>query len=293
MPPHTGKDAAGSLQPEAAGACETLDTKPQTLSPSGYLNPADKATGKKDCESEANSQPLIGKIISLEALVPEFISGSNAHNKILYLCNLSSQQGGKEQGGAKVRKVRRDGCCFYRSYMFGVFEQIFGNPKQVDSLKERVEGVIVPRMLATGYTRGAIDEFVEEMQSALERLKNPEATLADVEQLFNETGPSNYLVVFAKLVTAAEMKANADSFMPFLSGHPSVQDFCTREVEPMWVGAEQPQILALASAIGVPVEILYIDQSPGNKPSRHVFPDSPSPSVKLLYRPGHYDLLYL
>lgn len=64
------------------------------------------------------------------------------------------------------------------------------------------------------------------------------------------------------------MKANADAFLPFLSGHSSVQEFCTREVEPMWAGAEQPQILALASAMGVPVEIVYIDQSPGQQPCK-------------------------
>lgn len=40
------------------------------------------------------------------------------------------------------------------------------------------------------------------MHGALEKLGSPDATLADVEELFNDAGPSNYLVVFARCTGA-------------------------------------------------------------------------------------------
>ncbi|KAL8439664.1 hypothetical protein Efla_004572 [Eimeria flavescens] len=263
---------------------------------------------ESEWEAHANSQPLVGSLIPLSSIIPEFISGSNAHKKILFLCSQQQQQQQPQQRqqqpkeqqqelagecAAKVRRVRRDGCCFYRSYMFGVFEKIAGDVAAIQSLRKKLQDELIPRMLNTGYKVDAIEDFVTEMQEALTRFERPDASVAEVESLFNETGPSNYLVVFARLLTASELRANAESFLPFLSNYTSVEDFCNKEVEPMFVGAEQPQILALASALGFPVEIVYVDQSRGDQPARHVFPESSYSTVKLLYRPGHYDLLYV
>lgn len=74
------------------------------------------------------------------------------------------------------------------------------------------------------------------------------------------------LPVSRRLLTASQLRSDADLYQPFLSCYSSIDDFCIKEVEPMWVGAEQPQILALATAFGFPVEIFYVDQSPGEKP---------------------------
>ena len=64
---------------------------------------------------------------------------------------------------------------------------------------------------------------------------------------------------------------------------------------------EEIQIIALTEALQVNVCIVYLDnkQRPDNEPiQQHVFSgqltssESPSWSIYLLYRPGHYDILY-
>ena len=63
------------------------------------------------------------------------------------------------------------------------------------------------------------------------------------------------------------------------------------EVEPMGKEADHLQCMALATCLGVPVQIEYLDHNDG--PIAHVnFPEDGSvPVAYLLYRPGHYDAL--
>ncbi|OEH74380.1 ubiquitin thiolesterase protein [Cyclospora cayetanensis] len=144
--------------------------------------------------------------------------------------------------------------------------RLLHHPAEAAALRQRVQNVIVPRILEAGYQRDVIDEFVEEMLGALDVLSQPGASLKEVEEIFNSTGPSNYLVVFARLAAGSEIRQRSSLFLPFLSGHASAEEFCAKEVEPMWVCAEQPQILALVMALESSVEILYVDQSAGNEP---------------------------
>ena len=51
-------------------------------------------------------------------------------------------------------------------------------------------------------------------------------------------------------------------------------------------------IIALTSALGVGVRVEYMDRGEGDKCNHHDFPEDSQPSVILLYRPGHYDILY-
>ncbi len=48
-------------------------------------------------------------------------------------------------------------------------------------------------------------------------------------------------------------------------------------------------VIALTAAIGVSVRILYMDRGQG---AAHDFPEGSDPKIHLLYRPGHYDVLY-
>lgn len=60
------------------------------------------------------------------------------------------------------------------------------------------------------------------------------------------------------------------------------------------------QAQALASywceKLGVNLKIVYLDQSLLDQPSIHTFPDRPeqpaTDTIHLLYRPGHYDVIY-
>jgi len=52
-------------------------------------------------------------------------------------------------------------------------------------------------------------------------------------------------------------------------------------------------ITALTSALDVNIRVQYMDRGEGGKVNFHDFPDNGSPYIHLLYRPGHYDILYV
>lgn len=53
-------------------------------------------------------------------------------------------------------------------------------------------------------------------------------------------------------------------------------------------------IIALCTALKVGVRVEYMDrgEAEGGQVTAHDFPDGLKPKVYLLYRPGHYDILY-
>lgn len=50
-------------------------------------------------------------------------------------------------------------------------------------------------------------------------------------------------------------------------------------------------ITALTASTKVPVKIEYMDRA-GSGTNAHSFPEDSNPNICLLYRPGHYDILY-
>ena len=69
----------------------------------------------------------------------------------------------------------------------------------------------------------------------------------------------------------------------------------TQEVEPMNKESDHIHITALTSALSVSIRVQYMDRGEGGKVNYHDFPDTgraDEPYLHLLYRPGHYDILY-
>ena len=120
-------------------------------------------------------------------------------------------------------------------------------------------------------------------------------------------------------MVSSYIKSDPDRFVPFLSSdevdgsYHDVSTFCAREVEPMGRECGMVQVLALAEATGVRVSVEYLDGRGGDNDygggsgdgdgsdgggglfrlTRHEFgPEDAVTRVTLLYRPGHYDILY-
>lgn len=51
-------------------------------------------------------------------------------------------------------------------------------------------------------------------------------------------------------------------------------------------------LVALCNALSVGVRVEYMDRGEAEGVIAHDFPEGLKPTVYLLYRPGHYDLLY-
>ena len=68
--------------------------------------------------------------------------------------------------------------------------------------------------------------------------------------------------------------------------------FNLQEVEPMGKESDHIHIIALATSLNTCVCVEYMDRGDGGKTTQHTFPENSDPELFLLYRPGHYDLLY-
>ena len=118
---------------------------------------------------------------------------------------------------------------------------------------------------------------------------------------------SDYVVCYLRIVTSGYIQRNADFYMAFLEGYQSIKDYCnhvcetlyslfysflSQEVDPMYRESDHIHISAITQALGVNVRVLYMDRGEGAGVNHHDFPEGATPHIHMLYRPGHYDILY-
>ncbi|KAG6425453.1 hypothetical protein SASPL_115888 [Salvia splendens] len=143
-----------------------------------------------------------------------------------------------------------------------------------------------------------------------------------MRNLYREVEISQYLTMVSstyrmlqRYITSGEIRKRSEFFEPFIQGlsntsNTSVEQFCKSSVEPMGEESDHVHITALSDALGVPIRIVCLDCSHDDKgsvsvnhhdftPAAHKVTDANNggvvalePFFTLLYRPGHYDILY-
>ena len=128
----------------------------------------------------------------------------------------------------------------------------------------------------------------------------PTTSKGDLLEAFQEEGSGDYYTWYMRALTAARLRSCAERFFPFVADENTfdMKTYTEREVEPMGKESEQVSIMALAEYLQVQVHISYVDGH-ACPPSTITLPSSDSGAagdaamdVRLLYRPGHYDILY-
>ncbi|CAK9171902.1 unnamed protein product [Ilex paraguariensis] len=156
--------------------------------------------------------------------------------------------------------------------------------------------------------------FLEQLESVLQ---GSEASISHDElvQRSRDQSVSDYVVMFFRFVTSGEIRKRSEFFEPFILGltNATVEQFCKSSVEPMGEESDHVHITALSDALGVPIRVVYLDRSSCDNGvvsvNHHDFtpltgdlpadaatvggPEPINPFITLLYRPGHYDILYL
>lgn len=237
----------------------------------------DYDTQWNEIEAERNNRPYIGKIEKLDAIASEY-------SDLDILQKLSTL--GKMYSG--VRRIRGDGNCFYRALAFGIFWHFLKNRDILTLQKMNLAFSDKTELLLAGY-----DEYIfEDFQSVLlDLFKKIEKGLSeqDLENIFLNPDTTDYIVVYMRLLTSAYIQSHPDDFEPFLYEYSSLIDFCRKEVESMGKEADNIQISAITSRLPVCIRIEYLDTKSQNT---MIFPEGQTPMMTLLYRPGHYDILY-
>jgi ubiquitin thioesterase protein OTUB1 len=256
-------------------ACSALHLRQQ------FFTMSDDQVKRRQTESQVEAietkiretQPLTSQKQEISTLRSNYEEGSNFDKGVLHLT----------ESYTAIRTVRGDGNCYYRAFLYSLCETTMELKRIIKVIDDSIDCVE-----KCGYERFTIESFWEEL---LDFLKSLPKDFHD--ELNQENAISDYASWYMRILTAVHLKSDPERFVHFLEGdYFDVPTFCQREVEPMGKECGMVQVLALAESLGVQVEIEYLDGR-DTKPTKHSFgPEDTKTTLTLLYRPGHYDILY-
>lgn len=227
--------------------------------------------------------PLISDELPLQVLFDEY-KGSIFTNSLISL----------EEKYKSLRYARRDGNCFYRSYLFRLFEHICLNDdketynkvfSKVQNCKTIIEN--------NGFDWEIVEDFYNAFLNELKFISTieKEEKLLYLNLLFSDKMKGNYMITFVRMFISSYIKENRFLYENFILDE-DLDSWCRREVEPIDVECDHLQIIAVTNCfdVGVVIENLY-----EKKIEMMKFPEDQEEKmffIKLLFRPGHYDILY-
>ncbi|KAI7868119.1 peptidase C65 Otubain-domain-containing protein [Spinellus fusiger] len=238
-------------------------------------------------DEEAHRVPLVCQEEPVTRLEEEFQHNEPFLRKIK---NLSQDYG-------HMRRCRGDGNCFFRAFGFAWFESHFG--KTADYTASLATLKATPQLLErSGFQTLAYEDFYDVTLDQFERLPqystDPDMLLVN----FQSEEISNAIVMHLRFVASAYLRLHAADYEPFLVAEMmSMDEFCAMHVEAFGRESDHLQIIALTRALDVPVQVVYLDGGVQGSAAVHEFwPDENNKGTKkplhLIYRPGHYDILY-
>ncbi|KAI1630068.1 ubiquitin thioesterase OTUB1, variant 1 [Exophiala viscosa] len=199
------------------------------------------------------------------------------------------------------RPIKGDGQCGWRGAVFGYFEILLGSGDLGLITQEHVRlQSFEQTMRAVGIDYDiVIDmfdytwELFDAIKSAIEHGNKNEAVLLEC---MNDQGRSDSIVYHFKMMTSAFMRIQSDRYEAFLEM--PVASYCESRIDPANQEIDHIGLQALTDAVIAPayigLEVSYLDRSIGDEVTPHPFVlDSQGwPTIRLIYRPGHYDIIY-
>ncbi|XP_022097922.1 ubiquitin thioesterase OTUB1-like [Acanthaster planci] len=264
------------IQPDASGVADQ-DTEELT----GMAREEAIIAQQERIQNEIKENcPLVSDRYPISVLFDEYLDDAVYKAKIE---DLSMQY-------SHIRKTRGDGNCFFRAFGFAYLERLLTDKKELKRLKTAAE-MSKDQLVSLGFPSFTITDFHETFMEVIQQVEQ-QPEVDELVDTFRDQGISDYIVVYLRLLTSGQLQQNAEFYENFIEGGRTVKEFCRREVEPMARESDHIHIIALTSALDVGVRVVYLDRGEGGKVIPHDFPDGCSPQVVLLYRPGHYDVLY-
>ena len=230
--------------------------------------------------------PLISEKLNIQILLDDYKSNKEYSNSIKIIT----------QKYKYIRKVRRDGNCFYRSFIYRLFEYICMDNNIVlynQILRKIEESKELTK--TNGYDWMLVEDFYNvfygEFCSCFNCVSNNGISVRDyLDNLFMDKDKGNYLIYFIRFCIAAYLRENRTLYEVYTEG--DFDMWIVKEVEAIDNEADQIQIMACVNYFEIGVKIEYLNKYknevvkfPEDKDDNDIF-------IEVLFTPGHYDILY-
>jgi len=251
--------------------------------------------------ADIEAQPLVSGQLSLDVLLAEFSGHQNYERQMKALI-----AGERHRA---YRQMRRDGNCFYRAFLLGLFETI--ESRQDQQLLARVTQFVTDslhRSLQFGFEGYTIEDFyyafMDELafyQQKLSALAAGQASFRASDQMgdsaierMSSKHHAQYLIFWARMLASLHMRAHQEDFEGFVPADKGgFAQWLRSDVEALNSEADHLQAVALSKALQVPVTLYCLENVAKGGPSRvATLGEGAKAEYDLLFRPGHYDLLY-
>lgn len=194
---------------------------------------------------------------------------------------------------------------------FGYFETLVkcGNKARILAERHRLEDLNALIEGVGGFAPYVFQDFVDETTDLLQQLADlvghPERAMAELREAFNAPEISNSVMYHFRMLASSYLKANRDAYGAFVTTGSGVDGYCQEVLERHNVELDHLGLTLLVNVLlkdaGFVLEVAYLDRSPGSEVNTYRFPEEANrqhpaelgPIIHLLYRPDHYDILYV
>lgn len=235
--------------------------------------------------SDEMQLPNIGERMSMRVLEDECRFNPGKVQKVRHLA----------QSYTHWRPIRGDGNCYYRTVVFGALETFLAAGSHIRL--NRVISTFQQVRYEMPAEQGAHEEMLRRLRSwdSLKQLERWVAMDSAVDQALIRA--CRRLVRLFLIRHADKMAPNGLTYTELVRAldvaYTSIEDFCLRVVDPMGRDAETLALDALPQQLGIGLRLWILDR---RDEVGLVSLDTPGPDgevdVHVLFKPGHYDLLY-
>ncbi|KAI1068080.1 hypothetical protein LB507_004313 [Fusarium sp. FIESC RH6] len=199
------------------------------------------------------------------------------------------------------RPIQGDGNCGWRAIGFSYFEKLIESGDQAKIEGEVARLMSVNPLLSTvgnyPYWEDMADEVLDHLREVAQNIGSPQYAHQLNQNKWNEPGSADSMIYYLRLLAATYLKTNPTRFADFVPDGSGVAAYCANQIDIPNRDIEELGLIALAEILLQPanfvLEVVMLDRSPGAQANTYRWPQEDiGPMINLLYRPGHYDILY-
>ncbi|KAK5109550.1 hypothetical protein LTR62_006901 [Meristemomyces frigidus] len=297
---HPGYPPQQIFAEQRVGVCTRQESRQQQQQAMAYQEQSDQELAELQKLSNEyqpeQTGPLVGQRESSTNITLEYASADPVYQ---------AKTAALPQKYSHYRTVRGDGRCGWRAVAFGWMEALIHHGDANYFFQEEARLRSMSNILeAAGWNASMYDDFADEVIDLLREVCNALHAGTASEVLlaaFNDEMRQNYIITYIRMLTAAWMKTRPGEYAPWLLDK-TVDQYCDDSILPIASEIENVSLSALKDVLlspaGMALEVLYLDRTEGGEVNMHRFDPVNHHrgiaigTIRLLYRPGHYDILY-